>query len=534
MDHSIEHGCGAIIAWTSEYDKQQILSTLAKDRPGILYAMTGIHPDNVDKTNKKLHADWLKAIEELGKAPACIALLTGLNLSRDAATHFSQESLLKDICHLAVDQLKLPVVLHQPHHDLDSLRRALELALECVGDPQRIILHNIAYCTGGDLEMMEHVAASGVHITVSAYGLCDDIEATNAERVSTGLRFFDPSRILLCTNSPWSTPQTLEDEYLRQLPNEPANIGEVAKAVATALGIPHPDFLKVATANAIRVFDLIPVDKGPAPSATNDEESEEESESEGEEENNGAEGEEATQGDGDTTKQQGEEETLPSVVAECPPRENTSANVSYSCVKCRATLFMDTQLVTHPVGSTQTAFKPSARGAGSCHTALFLLEKAILSKAAPGLAIQDDNLECSHCGGKLGSVGCDVPCPCGLVLPGRTVRVLASRVDRNEELSHEELMARAAREREEAEAQAQEEPSSDSDDGRKKKGPKQNVKKQNKMNMSSFRNKGAVPKKVLVATEVEVMKSTTGGTPTDTAKKANKKGKRRGQESDDE
>ena len=75
--------------------------------------MTGIHPDNIDSTNKKAHDTWLERSEELARRSECVGVLSGLNLSREMKSHFAQEVILKASCELA-DKLLLPIILHIP------------------------------------------------------------------------------------------------------------------------------------------------------------------------------------------------------------------------------------------------------------------------------------------------------------------------------------------------------------------------------------------------------------------------------------
>lgn len=118
-------GVCSIINWFSDIEKLSTLIDLAKsNNPGFCYFFAGAHPDNVDKTNKKSHEGWLEKVEEAARRPECVGILTGLNLTREMATHFAQESLLR--AHLALaDKLLLPVVLHVA--DGQSLEKAIEI-----------------------------------------------------------------------------------------------------------------------------------------------------------------------------------------------------------------------------------------------------------------------------------------------------------------------------------------------------------------------------------------------------------------------
>ncbi len=59
---------------------------------GQVYCVVGIHPDNVDKTNSKKFESMNDHIEELGRRPESVGVLTGLNMSREVRTHFAQGS----------------------------------------------------------------------------------------------------------------------------------------------------------------------------------------------------------------------------------------------------------------------------------------------------------------------------------------------------------------------------------------------------------------------------------------------------------
>lgn len=138
----------------------------------------------------------------------------------------------------------------------------------------------------------------------------------------------------------------------------------------------------------------------------------------------------------------------------------------------------------------------------------------------------------------MGSVGVDAACPCGTVMCGSTCRVVASRVDRvNPTATNEDLLSRAANERETIAQPGDSDGESGSDDDgkRRKRKPKQNVKANNRSNMSHFRNKNWAPG--LLNTVDGIMAQVTDfASKGDDEKKSNKKKKKgcRGQISDDD
>jgi TatD DNase family protein len=121
-------GVSALLVWFGDVEKQEEVLDICKAHSGFCYAIVGIHPNNIDKTNKKMHDTWLAKIHSLGLLPECVAIETGLNLSRETGTHFAQESVFKSCCEAALT-LQLPLVLNIAN-DGSSLDRALELLEE--------------------------------------------------------------------------------------------------------------------------------------------------------------------------------------------------------------------------------------------------------------------------------------------------------------------------------------------------------------------------------------------------------------------
>lgn len=69
--------CCGMLLWFSDIEKQSTLADFCKTHSGICYFSAGIHPDNIDRTNKKSHEDWLEKVEELAKRAECVGILSG-------------------------------------------------------------------------------------------------------------------------------------------------------------------------------------------------------------------------------------------------------------------------------------------------------------------------------------------------------------------------------------------------------------------------------------------------------------------------
>ena len=73
----------AVVAWFADFEKQEALADACKLQSGYLYFVAGIHPDNIERTNKKLHDTWLEKVEELARRAECVGILSGLNVTRE-------------------------------------------------------------------------------------------------------------------------------------------------------------------------------------------------------------------------------------------------------------------------------------------------------------------------------------------------------------------------------------------------------------------------------------------------------------------
>ena len=262
----------AIVCWSSDVAKQQELADLCKEDPSMCYFATGVHSDNVDKTNKKMHESWLTKTEELALLPECVAVLASLNLNREIATHFAQKSLLESAAALC-DKLRLPMVLHLAGDE------ALEQALGVLrglgwldgggegseGDTRRVLLHDALVALNGQVGRIHEATAAGMVLGVSAASLvhvegATDEAAAAVDAMRSSAAAVPLEQLVICSSSPWATPQNLPDAYLRTMRNEPSNIPHVSAALAHARGIDGPEarsqFSATLKQNGLRFFGL--------------------------------------------------------------------------------------------------------------------------------------------------------------------------------------------------------------------------------------------------------------------------------------
>jgi hypothetical protein len=177
-----------------------------------------------------------------------------------------------------------------------------------------------------------------------------------------------------------------------------------------------------------------------------------------------------------------------------------SSSLLYKCVKCRNNIFTGKDLTTHALGATKvtTVFKVGEEGLCSSFHFVPAPDGREIHKRLSGLAIRGGNVECSHCGNKLGKF-CPAEgiCPCGAMIDGPVAKINANKTDAHDQ----SLDTQALAERSKLELQEVQRENEFKDQewenqqklagGRVKKVKKH--KSENRGNFSNFRNKSFIP-----------------------------------------
>ena len=419
-----EKGCCAVLEWVSDIDKQEAMADFAKLHSGFLYFITGIHPNNVDRTNKKSHDIWIEKILDLGRRAECAGLLSGLNCSREIGTHFAQELLLTSTYKMAIEKLHVPLILHLGS-DGESLDRALELLSgedEVVDSHlDHIMIHDAISACAGDINRMHQAVIRGCFLMVTGIGLGlsnlgDSDEALLNSRTRELLREIPLRQLLVGSDSPWHTPQTLSDVYLRTQRNEPSNLTEIITAIADAIypETSREELVVALKLNAMSFFGIenLPVATQELVSAGQENvllpiQEEEEIE---------------TASTFTTT-------AMPKIAEDVCIFPFSVVEMSYfRCQRCRQKLFDLSDVVTHgsDVAKGKRVFKPGQEE-GLCNAYVFL------SGEQPWNTISNQkggNAVCSNCGGKIGRFCTSgTLCNCGAEVSGSFVKITLNRVD---------------------------------------------------------------------------------------------------------
>jgi TatD DNase family protein len=262
IQRALTGGVDAMIIVSNDFDKQDVVSLLVKQYSGSLFAGVGIHPDNVKRANDKLFQQRQESLKDIAVMPETVAVVCGLDWTREFATRYPQEKLLVNHFELAAE-VDLPVVVCTIGDG------AAEKLAEKLNDPTLPKVSGVAVYnfmgTPAEMDMLLAVTSVPVYIMISGV-ICDPSNAKGQE--IRGLVSKIPrDRLLLCSDSPKFTPQNIDDPYIRDQKNEPSNMPWVVKEIAAALDVPVAEIGAAMRANGKTFFKLHDKGEGPVETA---------------------------------------------------------------------------------------------------------------------------------------------------------------------------------------------------------------------------------------------------------------------------
>ena len=478
---------------SADAEKQGDVAKLCREFVGTLYCVAGALPDNIKKAcNEKQLAAWVAAVTDVALSPECVAVQTGLDLGREAATHHAQERLF-DMHAALAKRVGLPLLVSAAPGS-GSLQRCTELLAALGSEPPRFALLNAAlHCADaeeGEESPLDAWRAAGGWLVVSG-ALLSEPDAPGAAAAAARLGAFakQPEALLLATGAPQHTPQTLTDSYLRTMRNEPSNLPQILEDLAAAADIaPAAPLAQALWRNSLQFFALAPAAdaagaasapasspakakqladepasspaKASAPAvagvaeSSGSEDDEEEAAAPARRPNASAfaqlaldEGDENASGALSSTSSDAEEvepdEALSARhrAATLPRTEQAAGEAEgsqWACRRCRARLFAPSAVVWHGVGGERAAFAAQKTADdNACLASVFVECASARSLAALGLASADGGdggaalkLACARCGTKLGRfAGAAQPCSCGALVPGPAAKLTSARLD---------------------------------------------------------------------------------------------------------
>lgn len=238
-----QEGVQAILVGCTDFEKFDALFELCSLDPQC-FALVGLHPDNIKRTNDKLHSLRMEKLKDYALASDAVAVSAALDFSRDISTHYAQEKCLEAQILLAAD-VGLPLVVqHVSGHE-----RLVEIV--------RAYRHSISRCAvfgfAGSLDELEDFVDVDCYLALSAALMASEHHAVAANIA----RIVPRNRIFLSSNSPYDTPSNIPDEAVRMSKNEPSNLPFLAEFLAHRFSMDTREFAALCHANSKAFFSLV-------------------------------------------------------------------------------------------------------------------------------------------------------------------------------------------------------------------------------------------------------------------------------------
>lgn len=223
----VDVGC-----WAGAVDREKSLA-LARSEPDVWCAL-GVHPHDVTR----MDAGSLEHVRELAADPRCVAIgETGLDHHYDHSPPDEQRRWFTRFVELAAD-LDKPVVIHSRAADAETLE-----VLRAVGWGRGVI-----HCFTGGPALLDGALELGFHI-----GFTGIVTFRAAANVVDAARRTPLARTLVETDAPYLAPIPHRGQR-----NEPAFLPFTVARLAEVHGLPTTEMSAATSANARRLFGLVP------------------------------------------------------------------------------------------------------------------------------------------------------------------------------------------------------------------------------------------------------------------------------------
>ncbi|MBQ8299769.1 MAG: TatD family hydrolase [Clostridia bacterium] len=214
------------------YNKETSVKAVedAKKYDGV-YAVVGIHPENVDDLD-----DDFKFIYELAKEPKVVAVgEIGLDYHYGGDAAKQKEIFVKQI--QIANELGKPVVIHSRDADMDMLKILKENKIE-----NGFVMH----CFSSSTEVLKEVLKLGAYVS-----LAGPVTFKNARSLIDVAKLIPEDRLLIETDAPYLAP-----EPFRGKRNEAAYVVHTAQKIADLRECSLEKIAEITTRNAKRFYKI--------------------------------------------------------------------------------------------------------------------------------------------------------------------------------------------------------------------------------------------------------------------------------------
>lgn len=234
LERAEQAGIEAIINVASSIEGSRNAVALAKRHPHV-YASVGVHPHDAKDCPESI---WTE-LNELVKKERVVAIgEVGLDFYRNLSEPALQIEIFEKFIGFAL-KAQLPLIVHS--------RLAQDKTLEILkAYPDLSAKGIVIHCFSGDIDFLKQCLDLGCFVSFTC-----NVTYKKADAIRQVLKFVPLERMFLETDAPYLSP-----EGKRGKRNEPANIVELAHAVAQIKQIDFEKVCQQTTANAKKFFKI--------------------------------------------------------------------------------------------------------------------------------------------------------------------------------------------------------------------------------------------------------------------------------------
>ncbi|GIL43496.1 hypothetical protein Vafri_930 [Volvox africanus] len=251
LQRAASSGVGPIITYTTDDSKLEALIRTAKENAGQVYCMVGVHSDNIKRANDRLSPARLEQLKDLALEAGCVAVLAGLAF-RDVGIRYAQERALSEQMELAAG-VGLPLVLYEVRASDALVERITEFRSSGAGEGRAAVVPIAIFNFAGSGEELAAYLALGCYIILTGR-VCDSTEHGGQLRELAAA--IPRDRLILASDSPFTTPQNIPDVFMREGRNEPSNLPYALGALAPALGLSAAELAASTRRNTLSFFGI--------------------------------------------------------------------------------------------------------------------------------------------------------------------------------------------------------------------------------------------------------------------------------------
>ena len=223
-----------LLASVSMFETEKMLAVEAA-YPGFCYAMTGVHPQEVNAENYKVQMELFD--REIERRPYIAVGEIGMDLYWDKSTRTEQEIVFRHQVAAALE-LGLPISIHSR----DAFEPTVNILKEFDHNKLRGVLHCFSSAPDNAKVMM---SLGDFYFGIGGVSTFKNAKFT--ERLSE----IPLERIILETDAPYLAPVPMRGKR-----NEPSFLVHTAKCIAEILQMPLEDFAAATTSNVKDLFQF--------------------------------------------------------------------------------------------------------------------------------------------------------------------------------------------------------------------------------------------------------------------------------------